>query len=317
MLQLSTQDSASLSRICHALSTPLRVDIVRLLDNQILSCMELSRKLGYPLSTISTNVRILEDAGILICELLPAKNGSKKLCSLVYREILMRLGREELSFEPVTRYETSIPVGNYMNYEVFPSCGFVTDNADPLHFDSPAHFCDPCRIDAQLIWFRKGFVEYRVPLPHRPALVPKSLTFTLELCSESPGFNSKQHSDITMWINGVEIGTWTSPADFGDRRGRFTPSWWKLGYTQYGLLTSWCVTKDGTTFNDRQLSKATLDDLHLEGDSLTMRIGLKEGSKNIGGVNLFGEKFGDYPQSIGMVLLYQADGQAIVEQIMQ
>lgn len=314
MLQLTTHDSASLSRICHALSTPLRVDIIHQLDMETLSCLELSKRLGYPLSTISSNVRILEDAGIVICELLPAKNGSKKMCSLVYREVLIKLGQPNLAYESLARYEAAIPVGNYMNFEVYPSCGFITDNVDPRQFDTPAHFCDPRRVDAQLIWFRKGFLEYRIPLPHRPLLVPKSLTFTLELCSECPGFNNRWRSDITMWINGVEIGTWTSPADFGDRRGRFTPAWWEMGYTQYGLLTSWCVDGDGASLNDQPLSKVTLSHLGLGGNSLTMRVGMKENCKNVGGVNIFGEQFGDYPQNISMILLYRTDGGSLVEQ---
>jgi predicted transcriptional regulator len=35
-----------------------------------------------------------------------------------------------------------------------------------------------------------------------------------------------------------------------------------------------------------------------------MRIGIKDTAKNIGGLNLFGEKFGDHPQNIQMRLDY-------------
>ena len=29
--------------------------------------------------------------------------------------------------------------------------------------------------------------------------------------------------DVSVWINEVEIGVWTSPGDYGDRRGKYTP----------------------------------------------------------------------------------------------
>ena len=67
MLQLSIDDPTAFVKICHALSTPLRVNIIRRLDNRVLSCLELSKELGYPLSTISSNVKILEEAGLLSC----------------------------------------------------------------------------------------------------------------------------------------------------------------------------------------------------------------------------------------------------------
>jgi predicted transcriptional regulator len=34
------------------------------------------------------------------------------------------------------------------------------------------------------------------------------------------------------------------------------------------------------------------------GDPIPVRIGIKEGAANSGGINLFGSKFGNYPQDI-------------------
>ncbi len=50
----------------------------------------------------------------------------------------------------------------------------------------------------------------------------------MELSSEVPGTSADWPSDITLAINGNDVGTWTSPGDFGDKRGVFTPDWWKL-----------------------------------------------------------------------------------------
>ena len=55
-----------------------------------------------------------------------------------------------------------------------------------------------------------------------------ALEFSMELSSEVPGTSADWPSDITVAVNGKDIGTWTSPGDFGDKRGVYTPDWWKL-----------------------------------------------------------------------------------------
>lgn len=314
MLHLSIQDPEILAKICHALSTELRLQILALLEQDTLSCLELSKRLGYPLSTISTNVKTLEEAGLILTELTPAKNGSKKLCSSVYLDVLIHLGTGAIIPKNSQKYEISFPIGNYMDCDIAPSCGMVLlkDNNEVISdapFDDPNYFLNPHRVDAQLLWFRKGYVEYRVPVYDSLHLEPESITFSLEICSEAPGFNNVWKSDITMWINGVEIGTWTCPGDFGDRNGKLTPFTWMEGSTQYGILTEWTVTeKEGTLLNREHLSDVNLPQLNIQRQKyVTMRIGVKDTSKHIGGVNIFGEKFGDYPQNIVMTIGYKND----------
>ena len=308
MLQLSIQDPHAVAKICHALSTELRVNILRLLEHGTLSCLELSKSLGYPLSTISANVKILEEAGLIMTELQPAKNGSKKLCSLVYLDLSIRFASGAPAVSRRRKSEIQIPIGNYMGFQVFPSCGYIGEGISEVHFDDPNFFVHPDRLKAQLLWFRKGFVEYRIPLSFPEAAEQEiaSIAFELELCSEAPGFNQKWKSDITLWVNGVELGTWTSPADFGDRKGAFTPESWGLGSTQYGILTCWKIDSSGSFLNGETLSEVCLEQLHVkEQPNVTLRIGVKEDSIHIGGVNIFGKGFGDYDQDIKMILEYR------------
>ncbi len=304
MMNLTSRDSQTLAKICHALSTPLRVDIVRILGKRVMSCNELGKELGYPLSTISVNVQILEDAGLVVCERQAARHGTKKLCSNVYAEVMLRLADNEAA-APVSRHEAEMPIGNYMDFDVSPSCGLVMDRADSLLLDMPSVFLSPERLRAGLLWLRKGYVEYRFPLPQF-AGEATGISFSMELCSEAPGYNMQWKSDITLWINSVEVGTWTCPSDFGDRKGLLTPEFWGRDNTQYGLLTHWTVDGEGATLNGAQLSGATVRQLGLnKGDFVRMRIGVKEHAANIGGLNLFGRNFGDYPQDIRMTIQYK------------
>ena len=125
------------------------------------------------------------------------------------------------------------------------------------------------------------------------------------MCSEAPLHNDDWPSDITMWINDVEIGTWTSPGDFGGTRGALTPGWWEEWNSQYGLLKMWKSTKDGTFVDGNKVSGIPLADLAISDDSyISVRIGIKNDAANIGGLNIFGRAFGNYPQDIVMRMIY-------------
>ena len=91
----------------------------------------------------------------------------------------------------------------------------------------------------------------------------RRLEFALELSSEVPGTNADWPSDISLWVNDVKVGTWTSPGDYGDRRGVHTPRWWKLEGSQYGALTQWHISSKGTFMGAKKLSSVTLAQLRL------------------------------------------------------
>src|SRR5204863_1914617 len=121
--------------------------------------------------------------------------------------------------------------------------------------------------------------------------------------SEVPGTNTDWPSDISVWVNDVRIGTWTSPGDFGDKRGTLTPRWWKLEGSQYGRLTTWRVGDKGTTVDGAAVSRVGLKQLDLAGhSSIRLKIGIRERAKQPGGVNIFGRGFGNHDQDIVMRL---------------
>ena len=107
-----------------------------------------------------------------------------------------------------------------------------------------------------------------------------------------------------MRVNGVELLTFTSPGDFGGRRGKYTPAYWPVTSTQFGLLKKITVNGDGV-FMDNVLinGKVSFADLGLcEKNAIEFEIGIKEDAEHKGGLNLFGKSFGDFPQSIVMTV---------------
>ena len=122
----------------------------------------------------------------------------------------------------------------------------------------------------------------------------------------APGCSRDWPSDITVWINGQEVGTWTSPSDFGGVRGKLTPHWWRQTATQYGLLTHWSVTTDGGYVDGTRVSDVRVKDLDLEDHlSIRVRIGVKDDARHRGGLNLFGRGFGNYDQDLVLQLEYE------------
>jgi predicted transcriptional regulator len=127
----------------------------------------------------------------------------------------------------------------------------------------------------------------------------REIEFLMELSSEVPGTSADWPSDITLTVNGVDIGTWTSPGDFGDKRGVFTPDWWKLKGSQYGKLKNFRINDDGAFVDGLRISEITLADLKLdEHHSIRLRIGVRDNAKHPGGINIFGRGFGNYDQDI-------------------
>ena len=93
-----------------------------------------------------------------------------------------------------------MPIGSYYNFDVSPTCGLAGIDGIIDCFDNPVSFYSAERGSAQLIWFNHGFLEYRFPNKVNSLLTLQELSFTLELCSEAPGYSEDWPSDITISI---------------------------------------------------------------------------------------------------------------------
>src|SRR5690606_7263271 len=132
----------------------------------------------------------------------------------------------------------------------------------------------------------------------------------MEICSEAPDYDIDHPSDITLWINDIEVGTWCSPGDMGGKRGRLNPPWWSDHFTQFGLLKVWSVDGDGTSVDGTTVSDITLKAIGLLPlRPIRVRIGVKPDAENAGGFNIFGEGFGNYEQDLILRLHYAARAQ--------
>lgn len=300
-LSVNAEDNIA---VLKGLASPIRLKILRLLQTRgPLNVNEISLALALPQSTIATNVQVLEDAELIGTEAKKARKGHQKICSARYDEIIVQFDGARPA-DARDMVEVAMPLGLYTGCEVTAPCGLCSGEGIIGLLDVPDFFLNPDRMQATLLWFGRGHVEYK--FPNNAKLLKTgiaALEFSMELSSEVPGTNADWPSDITLWVNGVRIGTWTSPGDFGDKRGRLTPRWWKLEGSQYGALKTWRVTPAGSFIDEARISDVTLSDLDLDvHHSIRMRIGIEGDAKHPGGLNIFGKGFGNHDQDIVMRL---------------
>ncbi|OLP57942.1 ArsR family transcriptional regulator [Xaviernesmea oryzae] len=290
--------------VLKGLASPARIAILKQLQAKgALNVNELADLLGQPQSSVSINVQMLQEAGLIRTETVKARKGSQKICHSLYDEILIRFDDPIAKADP-DAIEVAMPLGLYTGFEVSAPCGLCSSEGIIGLLDVPSTFLDPDRMKAGLIWFTRGYVEYQFPNNARLSnLAIREIEFVLELSSEVPGTSADWPSDITLTVNGLDIATWTSPGDFGDKRGAYTPDWWKLKGSQYGKLKSFRIREDGTYVDGIRLSDITLGDLDLVAHhSIRLRIGVREDARHPGGINIFGRGFGNYDQDILMRL---------------
>lgn len=302
--ELSIDKPERLRRIAHALSSPVRLQIMEALGKRSMNVGELSDMLDVPMSTTALAVKTLEEAGVIISEAQPGARGSMKLCSRRLDTIAINLVPEDKQRGSILTLQ--MPIGGYSLAEgIRPTCGLAGIQTNIGDMDDTSVFYSPDRFAAQLLWFKQGALEYRFAAAHMDAMELEWLEISFEACSEAPMYRDPWKSDIAVAVNGRRLGVWTCPCDCGGRHGKLTPEWWSDLSTQFGFFKTWRVTDEGSYLDNVRISDVTLDDLRLDAwPYIAVRISVPEDALNVGGINLFGEHFGDYPQPIMMRLGY-------------
>lgn len=294
--------------IFKALGSDLRIQIIKLLlENKEMNMNEIAACLGITNGALTNHIKKLEESGIIAVLSEHEGHGNQKVCRVNTDRILIDI-KPQIPEESKNMYSIDIPVGQYTDYQVQPTCGIATSRHLIGEVDDPRYFAHPDRSNAHILWFGKGYVEYLIPNLLPPSSRVEQLILSMELSSEAPGVNNDWPSDISFFINDTPVGTWTSPGDFGDVRGVFTPSWWFPYWNQYGLLKTLILNKNGTFIDGLKISGVTIDDFHLDyKSSIRFKLVADKTGSNSGGLTLFGRSFGNYDQDIRALISYSPD----------
>lgn len=291
--------------IFKALGSELRINIIKLLqENHEMNMNELATSLGITNGALTSHIKKLEESGIIQVMTERGSHGNQKVCKVAVDKIVVDVESEE-NEEDQNIYNTEVKVGHYSDYEVYPTCGLATSQAIVGEVDDPRYFSHPDRINAGILWFTKGYIEYIIPNLLPSATKIDQITVSLEISSEAPGINNDWPSDISLLLNDVKIGTWTSPGDYGDVQGILTPDWWFPNWNQYGLLKMIVINKKGTFVDGLKISDVTINEFNLDYKStVRFKFEIEEDAKNVGGITIFGSEFGNYNQDIKVRIAY-------------
>ncbi len=289
--------------VFRALGSEARIDILNLLiQNGRMSMNDLAQSLGISNGALTPHVRKLEACDLLRVNADPEKHGNVRLCEPHLDKILFVLGKGQ---RPQNEYHSHLRVGQYSRCSVYPTCGLSTPAELIGKVDDPRYFTDPRHFTADILWLGKGFVEYMIPcvIPRRSNI--EQISVSMELSSEAPGSNPHWPSDIHFYLNDTLLGVWTSPGDFADVPGLFTPDWWFSNWNQYGLLKTLLIRNDGTWIDDQKLSDVTMEQLQVNGKApMYLRLEVPDKARHVGGLTIFGRDFGNYNQDIEFRIVY-------------
>ena len=296
-------DTEAICALGRALSSPDRIRILQLIahDNMIIS--DISRALKIPQSSVAFHLKILQEAGLIRMEEQPGRHGVSKMCSRVpdFTNIQFVGGYGDMD----ESYSVEMPVGGYISVDPYPTCGLCAPEGPVGMEDRVYSFYLPERQRAGILWTSRGSVTYRFGTALRVSDTIRSVRFSMELCSEAPGYREDWKSDVTFWVNGVECATWTCPGDYGAFHGRLNPPVWQSGQSQYGDLVVLEVNEKGCFLNRQKASDLTAREVFAETRPFDERcIGNKPDARHVGGFNLFGKTFGNYEQDIVMSIGY-------------
>jgi predicted transcriptional regulator len=286
-----------------ALGSDIRIELIKILINEgSLNMNELAGRLSITNGALTSHIKKLEECGVVTVSSEGSGHGNQKVCSVELDKILIDIQDKK---KQENTYVSDIKVGQFTDYNVTATCGLASKKKLIGEVDDIRYFAHPERFEADILWFTKGHVEYDLP-----NFVPNGQKFdeiciTAELSSEAPGVNNFWPSDIHFSINGTPIGFWTSPGDFGDVKGIFTPDWWFPDWNQYGMLKMLVVNHKGTFVDGKKISSVTIDDLDITPkSSIKFRLEVPENAEHVGGLTIFGKGFGNYNQDINVKIAY-------------
>ncbi|MBQ3572158.1 MAG: ArsR family transcriptional regulator [Clostridia bacterium] len=302
----SEQDEKTMCKLARALASEERIKILRLLAGRPMNIYEIARTLDIPFSTASNHIAILEDSGIIFVSTQQGKKRHVKMCMkhLVKLSFTFFNPPATATTEP---YTIEMPVGHFTEVNVQPPCGlYLVDEQNGISqmtaTDKPNEMFTTDRFKAELVWFDNGYISYNFTNHlYRKSISKLELSF--ECCSEIIYYRSDWPSDITVKINDTNILTFTSPGDFGGRRGKYSPKEWSVQSTQYGLLYKVTIDSNGTYLNNTLVSKKTINDFDIASvPYIKISFGVDKDATHRGGINIFGKKFGDHNQAIVLAL---------------
>src|SRR4051812_42160761 len=112
--------------VLRGLSSPVRVKILKLLQRGVgVNVNDIAAAIGQPQSSVSSNLQVLESAGLIRSETQKGRKGNQKVCFSTFDEVLVSF-RGEAAAASDNVIEVAMPIGLYTSCEVTGPCGLCS-----------------------------------------------------------------------------------------------------------------------------------------------------------------------------------------------
>ena len=160
--RLQIDEEEKMANVIYALNAQPRRNIMSLLRSSSYSVVELSRLLKLPISTVSFHLNILRKADLVSIVVKKNTRGNAKIVSRKVDSILLDLISNKQNVKS-QHFAQEIPLGSFTDAHFAAGCGMASEESIIIADDLPGAFFSPERYKAQIIWFSKGYLEYKIP----------------------------------------------------------------------------------------------------------------------------------------------------------
>lgn len=288
--------------VYEALASSVRLSILQLLSTRQMNVRELAEALSLSSAIMTMHVKKLEKARLITTQMAPGKGGVQKICTLSAKKIEIILPTSPGLHRKA--HQTEVSVGHYTDFDLLPSCGIATVEHTIGEYNEPRYFWYPERVQAKMLWFSRGYIEYKAPNFLLGSQNPEELEITFELSTVLPFHPGNEPAGVVFSFNSIELGKWSGQKYQGTSRGIYTPAWWSDPLSQCGLLKTLRINRNGTYMDGKRISDVTLDNLPIRDKQWTFRIAVPEQHGSSTGITLFGRGFGNHQQDLLFNLYY-------------
>lgn len=207
-----------------ALASNTRLRIIQLLSVRDMNVKELADMLGISSTIVTKHVRMLKNAKIIMTNNVTKDGSRHKMCTLLSLVFEVTSPPKMQGMDMLRKvYEIDLPVGHYVDLSPEPPCGIASEREVIGDLDDRIHMASPERMDAQLLWFGAGSVEYMFPNYLCGTQNLTGIEISGEFGGEAAGYKDDCPSNIQVSLNGKHLCNFTTPGDLGSIPGSLTP----------------------------------------------------------------------------------------------
>ncbi|MBA1393740.1 ArsR family transcriptional regulator, partial [Lactobacillus sp. XV13L] len=138
--------SAKSLAVFTALDSDVRLKIIQLLAQKKMNVTQIALALNLSNAITTKHLDKLEAAKVIRTE----KKGKQRLSSLNVDTINIRFPKK--IYSKLNHWELELPIGQYTNFKVAPTCGLAGPKGFIGKVDDPSHFMNPLRYQAGMLW---------------------------------------------------------------------------------------------------------------------------------------------------------------------